>query len=166
MCATPLSFCCADAGINAELEKANLLLPSRPQESSNNRHPADIYLPFWYGGRPAALDFAVTSPQQASVVGAASREPLHAAKTYSAHKRDYLNTGAACESQGVTFLPMVAETSGAWAPEAAVALNHLAKKAAARRVAETSHFYHNLLQRLSVQIRSSNARAHLKPQAA
>ena len=160
---TTFSFCRQDAGIyGAELEKASLLLPARPQEAGNARRPADIYLPQWYGGLPAALDFAVTSPNQAAFVGRAASEALHAATSYSETKRAHLNIAASCAEQGVTFLPMVCETSGAWAPEASAVLKQIAKLAAARAGKPASKLDRALLQRLSVTVRAANTRAHLR----
>ena len=157
------SFCRHDAGVQAELEKAGLLLPARQHESENARRPADIYLPQWYGGLPAALDFAVTSPNEAAFVGTAASEALHAAISYTETKRAHLNTATSCAEQGVTFLPMhVCETSGAWAPAASAVLKQIAKLAAARAGKPASELYRSLLQRLSVIVRTANARAHLR----
>jgi hypothetical protein len=156
------AFCCNHAGVHAELEKANLLLPGRPHELSSLRRPADVFLPLWHGGRPAALDFAVTSPNQALVVANAAREALFAAKAYSETKRNHHNTATDCDNQGVAFVPMVAESSGAWSPEASLVFKHLAKKAASRNGGDVSKIYRSFLQKLAVTIRSANARAHLR----
>ena len=159
------AFCCNKAGIHAELEKANLLLPARPHAISSHRRPADVYLPLWHGGRPAALDFAVTSPNQDLFVARSSNEALSAAKAYSEIKRCHQNTAQECEQHGVSFIPMVAETSGAWSPEATLVFKHLAKKAASHvggEAREVQRIYRALLQKLAVVIRTANARAHLK----
>ncbi len=108
------------------------------------------------------MDFAVTSPNQSTVVGTAAREALHAAISYSETKRAHLNTATAYEAQGVTFLPMVCETSGAWAPEASAILKQLARKAANRDSRPASEHYRALLQRLAVKVRTANAWAHLR----
>ena len=60
---------------------------------------------------------------------------------------------------------MVAETSGAWSPEATLVFKHLAKKAASHvggEAREVQRIYRALLQKLAVVIRTANARAHLK----
>ena len=159
-----LKFCHNEAAIHqAELEKPGLLLPGRPDdEHQDGRRPADIYLPRWYGGTPAALDFAITSPNQTAHVGIAAREALHAATSYSETKRAHLNTASLCEAQAITFLPMVCETSGAWAPEASAVLKQLARQAGNKAGKPASELYRTLLQRLAVKVRTSNARAHLK----
>ncbi|CAK9077759.1 unnamed protein product [Durusdinium trenchii] len=54
-----------------------------------------------------------------------------AASVYTDHKKRHLDTAAACKAQHVEFLPLVAETTGAWAPEAAKALDHISRAAGA-----------------------------------
>ena len=58
-----LAFASIEAGVAAEPEKPDLLLPPRPDATANQRRPADVDLPSWYGGLPTTLDLAVTSPQ-------------------------------------------------------------------------------------------------------
>ena len=155
-------FCCT-AGAHPELEKSGLLLPSRPSDGARSlRRPADVYLPCWTGGFPAALDFAVTAPQRQGIVSIAAVESLATATAYSQTKRDYQETEKACALQGVKFIPMVCETSGAWATEARETLLLLAKASAARSGKTTAKTYRELLQRTSVAVRTANARAHLK----
>ena len=108
------------------------------------------------------MDFAVTSPNLPQVAGRAAQEALHAAKSYSETKRAYLDTATACKDAGVTFLPMVCESTGAWAPEAGIVLEHLAKRAAARAGRRTEDVFRELLRRLSVTTRTANARALLR----
>ena len=126
-------------GLQPEKEKAGLLLPNRPDEArTSHRRPADVYLPA-FNGAPTALDFAVTATQrldalqQVGVGGAAA-----AAVAYTEVKRQHLNTAAACASSGIHFLPLVVETTGAWAPEAHKALNQIARSVALRRGEEAS----------------------------
>ena len=55
----------ATAGLRPELERPGLLLPARSEEpSSERRCPADVYLPSWLTGSPAAFDFTVVAPQR------------------------------------------------------------------------------------------------------
>ena len=71
------------------LEKAGLLLPSRPDEAGQAaRRPADVYVPAWSSGSPAAFDFAVPAPQQAQYREAAALEPLAAASAYTPRKKN------------------------------------------------------------------------------
>ena len=72
--------------------------------------PADVFLPNWSRGRPAALDITIISPlQQATLQGAASTQG-HAllvgeARKFSAH-------GAQCQSAAITFIPITFEALG------------------------------------------------------
>jgi len=151
------------AGANPVLEKADQLLPKRPGDTSNAlRRPADIFLPTWSHGFPAALDFAITAPQRQGMVERAAKEPLAAASEYCDTKRSHEGTEAECAAAGVAFLPMVAETTGAWATESLSVLRQLAKAVASRQGRVASTVSKEMLQGLSVTIRRANARAHLR----
>ena len=72
--------------------------------------PADILLPTWRHGRPAALDVHVISPLQQLTLHEAASTPGHALEVgvqrkLSAHL-------SACRDAGVDFSPIVAETLG------------------------------------------------------
>ena len=148
---------------SAELEKPGLLPPSpcNTNPNTNHRRPADIYLPSWKQGSPVALDFAITAPQRPEIVASAAREDLAAATAYSQTKRAHANTEAECEAAGLIFIPMVAETTGAWSVEAMVELKKIAKAAALRSAKDPSKALHELLEATSVSIRRANAKAHL-----
>ena len=74
---------CHSAGLHPELEKPGLL-EGRPligasaesgssEDQSANRRPADVYIPRWRRGAPAALDFAVTSGLRGDIL---ARSPV------------------------------------------------------------------------------------------
>ena len=151
------------AGCNPELEKGDLLLPPRPDDtSSNRRRPADVYLPTWTHGLPAALDFAITAPQRQGIVDRAAANALAAATEYCSTKRSFENTQAECEAAGVTFVAMVAETTGAWAPESLAVWKQLASAVAIREGKDKDKVLTEMLQSLSVTIRRANAQAFLR----
>ena len=77
----------------------------------SRRRLADIYLPS-YLRTATALDLAVSGPQLQEVLGVAVRQSLAAAKAYADVTRAHPDTAAAGQSQGVRFLPVVAETTG------------------------------------------------------
>ena len=81
---------------------------------------------------------------------------------YEAHKRSYLDTEAECTQQGVTFIPMVAESSGGWGPDALKTLRQLAKTSSSRARTDEDTTMGHLLQSLCVTIRSAKARAVLR----
>ena len=139
--------------LRPEREKAGLLLPQSPDDvSSARRRPADLYLPAFLG-RPTAIDFAIAAPQRLDVLG--SHGGASAASLYTEHKRKHLDTAQACAAQHVEFLPLVAETTGAWAPEAIKALDHISRAAGPASGS-------TLLQQACVLIRSWRARAALR----
>jgi hypothetical protein len=151
------------AGCNPELEKADILLPPRPGDTTNTqRRPADVYLPTWTHGLPAALDFAITAPQRQGIVGRAAVSALTAATEYCDAKRSHMHTQAECDAAGITFLPMVAETSGAWAPESLAVWKQLATATAVRQGRDAAAVLREMLQSLSVSIRRANAKACLR----
>ena len=153
---------CCKAGLRPELEKTGLLLPARPSDSTSQKRPADIYLPCWTGGLPAAFDFASTAPQRQGIVSEAAKTPLAAAVDYTQSKRTHLGTQVACEAQGVRFQPMVCETSGAWAPEALEVLQLICKAAASHTGMHHGELLQDTLARCGASIRRANARAHFK----
>ena len=154
----------AEAGQHPELEKAGLLPPGPDNPGSNLRRPADVYLPSWTGGAPAALDLAVTSPQRQDILSQATLRCGAAAEAYEMYKRAYKDTAADCASQGLSFIPMVAEPSGGWGPSACCTLKALARAAAARSHsgAEPSAVLAEHQQRLCTVIRRATARAVLR----
>ena len=121
-----------------------------------------MYIPTWKGGTPAAIDLAITSPQRQAALQMASGEAGAAAKMYETHKRTFKDTEDVCSQQGMTFLPMVAESSGGWGPGGLKVLKTLAKKAAARDGLPASVHMGHYLEGLSVAIRRAAARAILR----
>jgi hypothetical protein len=85
-----------------------------------------------------------------------------AAFAYETYKRSHINTDVECTRQGVAFIPMVAESSGGWGPKGFETLRQLAKTAAANSGRDGDATMGQLLQRLSVVIRSAKARAILR----
>ena len=72
-----------------------------------------------------------------------------------------LNTAEPCQQQGVKFLLLVAETTGAGEPQAAKLLLRLAQATAAREGAHAPSLRAQIMQELSATIRGSRARAYL-----
>ena len=151
------------ACMNPELEKSDLLLPARPDDiDAGRRRPADVYVPLGWNGTPMALDFAVTCPTRQEGIAAASTGHLAAAKAYSTHKRNYLDTASQCQRSGVEFVPMVAESTGAWSDEARAVFHFICQRRSRWSGRSEEVLFQDLLQRLSVAIRSANARAVLR----
>ena len=86
--------------------------------------PADVLLPRWSDGKDRALDVTVTSPLCQTNVARAAAEAGSALK--SAFERKVQGAAAACCEQGITFLPIAAETLGGLHRVAVVQLKRLA----------------------------------------
>ena len=151
------------AGLRPELDKAGLLLPARLDDvDRTRRRPADVFLPAWLNGSPAALDFAVTAPQRQAVVYQAAENALASARAYAGTKRSFLDTEQLCRSSGIEFVPMVAESTGAWEPGALDVLRQVARTSALRSSRPAGTVFLELKQRLSLTIRRGLARALLR----
>ena len=71
---------------------------------------ADVYLPCWKGGRPAALDITVISTMQQSTMQSAANNQGHALLLEENRK---LTTHApACQTTGISFIPLAIESLG------------------------------------------------------
>ena len=150
------------AGLRPEKERTGLLLPQCPDDTqSARRRPADVYLPA-LSGSPAALDFAITAPQRQETLAMAGRATGAAADADARHKESHLDTARSCEHQGVTFVPMVAETTGTWDKGTMTVLKHVAKAVSARTGEDPASTQAAILQELSVAMRSWRARAALR----
>ena len=159
---------CKRGGLRPERERPGLLLPNHPEDVANNaagRRPADVYLPA-FAGAPTAFDFAITAPQRQESLALASQQAGAAAEAYARHKELHLGTSAACQAQGVKFVPMVAECSGSWDAAALKILFHLACAVATRTGEDSATCSSLLLQQLCVSIRSYRARAALRRRSA
>ena len=110
--------------------------------------PADILLPTWRHGRPAALDVHVISPLQQLTLHEAASTPGHALEVgvqrkLSAHL-------SACRGAGVDFPPIVAETLGGLGQDTIHLVRSLGDLIAQRVVSHldsydpTSHLFYRL----------------------
>ena len=90
----------------APTKEGRFLLPG------DDRRPADVFIPYWAGGRDAALDVTVVNPLQAATVGGAATTPGFAL-TY-AHNRKMQGAAEDCRRQGIAFLPLAVESLGGW----------------------------------------------------
>ena len=168
---------CASCNLSPELEKPGLMC-ARPAVGStteaggqiesdpSGRRPADVYLPRWRLGTPAALDFAVTSGLRSSQVAASMQDGSSAALNYEDFRRSHLQTQQLCEDNGVTFLPIVVEASGGgWGPTAMKVWSELAKTKALCTGESESIVAEQLYQSLGLILHRENARAILRRSA-
>ena len=96
-------------------EHKQLLAPQKELPSlipSSQSRPADIFLPNWERGRPAAPDVSVISTmQQLTQRGAASNQGY--ALSIGEGRKMALHV-APCQAVGVLFVPLIVETLGGW----------------------------------------------------
>ncbi|KAL5510752.1 hypothetical protein EMCRGX_G006353 [Ephydatia muelleri] len=92
--------------------------------------PADVLATNWMLGKPAAFDFAVTSPLNSSTLHEASVTAGSAAHATEARKNQA--NDVKCAELGWVSIPVVVETYGCWGTEAKWALSQLASRLAMR----------------------------------
>ena len=163
-------------GLRPEVEKAGLLRP-RPLIGSSEeggkrrggsrgpegRRPADVFLPAWRLGRPAALDFAVTSGLRIDNVPVSQQDCSLPCSRYADRKRAFLDTAAHCQEEGIDFIPMIVEaSSGSWGAEARELFREMSKTAARLTGDPYSVKLEQSMQTLSVCLHRANARAILR----
>ena len=84
-------------------------------------------------------------------------------RAYEDFKREFLNTHARCEEEGISFLPLVVEAhGGGWGQEAHKVWAQLAKTKCSVTGERESIVVCHLLQRLGVILHRENARSILK----
>ena len=126
---------------------------------------ADILLPTWCHGRPAALDIHVISLLQQLTLDEAASTPGHALQVgtqrkLAAHLSE-CRSGRLCTCQNadlVDFVPVVAETLGSLSDEA-IHIVRAFRKAIARRanLLDFSTSTHHLFHRLAISPWLGNA---------
>eukprot|EP00662_Eupelagonemidae_sp_cell21_P058166 gene58166-biopygen117091 len=167
---------CHAAGQCPEVEKVGLLKP-RPtigtveedgksrggSRGPDGRRPADVYLPRFRLGNPAALDFAVTSGLRVGFLDECAADGSAATTTYARYKRGYLDTASHCLEEGIDFIPMIMEAhGGSWGEDARNLFHELSKSAARLTGDSPPEKLEQYLQSISVTLHRANARAVLR----
>ncbi len=172
-------YAASAANLHPELERPGLL-PHRPLHGSTyengvamgqddgdpgSRRPADVYIPRWRSGPAAAWDFAVTSGLRVDSLAASAQDPDAVLTKYEDFKCSHQDTKAQCQSQGLTFIPMVMEAvGGGWGKVARGVWSELAKSSALAtgELESESSCAIMLRQRLSMTLHRESARACLR----
>lgn len=94
--------------------------------------PADVYMHHGPGGKPVAIDFAVSTPLQASVAhqDLASVRPGFRLRQYEARKQRKYRDEFAAIGDSILFVPFVVSSFGAFGPSASKLVSFLTAKLA------------------------------------
>ena len=125
----------------------------------HRKRPADILIPHWDLGKPAALDLTVTSTLNSSMLMKAGVTSGSAA--LAAEVRKHNANDAKCLELGWSCIPIAVEAYGCWGAEAMQTLSRLASRLAIRGNCSKSHSTCLLYGRLSLTLMQANARALL-----
>ena len=117
--------------------------------------PADVYLPNWMRGQPAALDVHVISTLQQLTLKEAAVTQGYALSVGEERKR--AAHSEACHAVGVTFIPMVVETLGGWVEEAALTVKIIGRLQGLRLGIPPAQATRHLFQRLAINLWRGNA---------
>lgn len=117
--------------------------------------PADLFIPRWAGGKDAALDVTIVNPLQDALVQQAADTPGHALSV--AHRRKLDKSWEPCHHQGIEFIPIAAESLGAWHPTAIAEVQKLGSSLARQNGDEETTVVQQLFQQLSVSLMRGNA---------
>eukprot|EP00731_Ephydatia_muelleri_P007115 Em0003g1363a len=117
-----LAESCRRAHLGVQVEMGNNL--------TNHSHtrPADLLVPNWVLGKPAAFDLSVTSPLNPTTLLEASVTTGVAALTTELRKHSSNDTK--CKELDWVCVPLVVESYGAWGKEALESISQLASRLA------------------------------------
>ena len=115
--------------------------------------PADVFLPIWKRGQPAALDITVISTlQNLTVAGAASTQ----GHTLSV-ARERLFILWPVTQWGVSFFPLVVESLGGWSDESIDIIKSIGRLQGQHLGISPNESTQHLFQRLAVSLWKGNA---------
>ena len=141
---------------------------ARPRDNDDRpdaRRPADVYIPRWRSGPPAAWDFAITSGLRDDALLSSVTDRQAVLTNYEDLKENFKSTSTQCQQSGLSFIPMIMEASGGgWGKQARRVWSELAKKhsLAAGELTSDKDSAIQMLQRLSIILHRENARAILR----
>ena len=122
----------------------------------SHARPADVFLPSWSLGRPAALDVHVISPLQVLTVADAALTPGHALQV--GVQRKLASNLSACRSSGTDFVPLVAETPGGLAEDTISTITYISRAIADRSSSpDPATTSRHLFGRLAITLWRGNA---------
>ena len=117
--------------------------------------PADIFLPNWQRGQPAALDVTVISTLQHSTLQGAASAQGHALVVGA--ERKLATHAVACRAAGIAFIPLVVESLGGWSNEAADIITKIEPLQGQRLGVPPAESTRHLFQRCAIALWRGNA---------
>ena len=115
-----LAESCRRAHLSVQVEMGN-----RNLTNHSHTHPADLLVPNWVLGKPAAFDLLITSPLNPATLLEASMTTGVAALT-----TEHCSNDAKCKELNWACIPLVVESYGAWGKEALESISQLASRLA------------------------------------
>ena len=117
--------------------------------------PANVYLPHWTHGKPAALDVAVISPLQKLTLQNSATIQGYALSLGEDWKRS--SHAQDCFDVGVPFIPLLVETIGSWSSDVAQTISSLGRCLGHRFGSDPQDTISHLFQHLSISLWCGNA---------
>ena len=148
-------FSVAQSAALAPWKEAPSLIPS------SSSRPADIYLPIWKRGQPAALDVTVLSTMQQLTQASAASTPGYV--LHVGEERKMVAHAEACRSVGVHFVLIVAETLGGWSELAIDTIKSIGRLKGCLGIPPPDSTRH-LFQRLAISLWNGNATLWIRRQ--
>ena len=121
--------------------------------------PADVLVPKWDLGKPAAFDLTVVSLLNQSILTETCKTAGSSAQV--SEQRKHAVYDAKCSELGRSCIPLAVETYGCWGAEARLHLSRFASRLVARLNCSKSHATSTLYGRLNLVLVRANARALL-----
>ena len=122
--------------------------------------PADVYLPNWMRGQPAALDISVISTMQQLTLQGAANIPGYALGV--GEERKMAAHAEECRAVGITFIPLVVETLGGWSEDAIHTIRAIGRLQGQRLGIPPAESTRHLFQRLAISLWKGNASLWLR----
>ena len=125
-----------------------------PLIPGTQNRPADVYLPCWKRGRPAALYITVISTMQKSTIRSSAENQGHA--LLIAEERIFAAHGATCQAAGISFLPLAIETLGGLSDTTVDTISSIGRLIGQHFGIAPSESSRQLFQRLAVSLWRGN----------
>ena len=126
--------------------------------------PADVHLPIWKRGQPAAMDVSVISTMQQRTIVGASNSRGYALRL--GEERKMRVHAEPCQSIGILFVPLIVQTIGGWSDQAVTTISHMGRFLGQRLGSSQSEAIQHLFQQLAVALWRGNTSLGIHRQTA